>query len=139
MLSGLRSFAKTLEQGALRAVPQPVRPYALSLASLAVLVCTTEVCYLVFGPRVPAVLSGLLVMAFLLLILGAAWLGYGPGILISAITVLAVPRLRPSPNRTLRGDLFRFSLGLAVGGGCIGRRARAGLDVGLHQIGRAHV
>jgi PAS domain S-box-containing protein len=103
-----------LERGALRAVPQPLRSYALSLASLAVLVCTTEVCYLVFGPRVPAVLSGLLVMAFLLLILGAAWLGYGPGVLISAIAVLAVPRLRPSPNRTIRGDLFRFSLALIV-------------------------
>ncbi len=114
MLAGLRSFAKTLGQGALRAVPQPVQPYALSLASLAALVAITEVCYLVFSPRIPAVLAGLLVMAFLLLILGAAWLGYGPGILVSAITVLAVPRLRPWPNRTLRGDLFRFGLALVV-------------------------
>ena len=114
MLAWLGSFAKTLGQGALRAVPQPMLRYALSLASLAALVSITEVCYLVFSPRVPAVLAGLLVMAFLLVILGAAWLGYGPGILISAITVLAVPRLRPWPNRTLRGDLFRFGLALIV-------------------------
>jgi PAS domain S-box-containing protein len=114
VLAGLRSFAKTLGRDALDSVPRPMQGYALSLASLAALVALAEVCYLLFIPRLPPLVTGLLIILFLLVLLGAAWLGYGPGILISALLTLAVPRLRPSPNRTLRGELFRCGMALVV-------------------------
>ena len=109
MLSWLRSLSQRWE----RQIPTPVQPYALSLASLAALVGVTESCYRVFGPHIPALIGGLLVVLFLFLILGAAWLGYGPGIVVAALTTLAIPRLR-TPNRNLGADLFRFSLTLVV-------------------------
>lgn len=109
MLAWLRSFSKT----AGRRVPPPVLPYALSLAALAALIGMAQVSYLVFGPHLPALLGGLLVILLLLLILGAAWLGYGPGILVAALATLAIPRLR-STNRTLTAELFRFALTLIV-------------------------
>jgi len=114
VLAGLRSFANSLEQTALRAFPRPIRPYALSLGSVAALMGLTEVGYTLFGPRLPALLLGLLVMVFLLTILASAWLGYGPGILVSAAVTLGLPRLRPSSNRSVSGELFRFGLALVV-------------------------
>ncbi len=114
MLARLRSFAKKLGRDALEALPAPAQPYALSLGSFAVLVAIAEVCYLTFGRPLPPLLSGLLVVLFLFLILGAAWLGYGSGILISALVMIAIPHMRGAPNRTLSGELFRLSLALIV-------------------------
>ena len=110
MLAWTRSFAKILG----RAVPQSFQPYALSLANLAALVAVTELCFLTFGLRLPAPLGGFLVILLLLVTLWAAWLGYGPGILISALVTMGLPYLRPSANRTLRVDLLRFGLVLIV-------------------------
>ena len=114
MLARLRSFGETLQRTVLRAVPQPLQPYAATLTLFAALTVFTELCYLVFGYRLPVVLIGLLVIVFLFFILGAAWLGYGTGVTIAALVTLIVPRLRPSTSRTLGGDLFRCGLAVVV-------------------------
>ena len=114
LLDRLRSSANTLGRGVLHALPSPIQRYAVSVASLGAGVSVTELCYLVFGPHLPPLLTGPLVLAFLFVILGAAWLGYGPGILVVALLNLALHYLRPYPNRTLRAELTRFGLMLVA-------------------------
>jgi PAS domain S-box-containing protein len=110
----LRSFAQTLWRDTLRAIPTPLQPYALSLAALAALVGVAEACYMEFGPHLPPFLGGVLLIALLLVLLSAAWLEYGAGVLTCVLMTIIVPRLRPSPRRSLSRELFQLGLALIV-------------------------
>ena len=55
-----------------------------------------------------AVVGALLTAGLLILILGSAWLGYGPGVLVCFLVCFAVPRLIPQTNRGFQASLLQF-------------------------------
>ena len=68
----------------------------------------------VFGGT-SALFYGFLYVLLLIIILGAAWLGYGPGVLLCAISTLVLPHLmRSGTNRDTTGELSRFALVLII-------------------------
>jgi PAS domain S-box-containing protein len=109
VFAGLQTAAKRIEER----VPDPVVRYGLPLFSFAALFGIAYLCYFVLGIRFP-LFYGLLYVLLLIVMLGAAWLGYGPGVLICAIVTLALPHLRPGPARGARVDLTRFALVLII-------------------------
>src|ERR1017187_8130606 len=100
VFAGLQTAAKRIEER----VPDPVVRYGLPLFSFAALFGIAYLCYFVLGIRFP-LFYGLLYVLLLIVMLGAAWLGYGPGVLICAIVTLALPHLRSGPARGARVDL----------------------------------
>jgi two-component system cell cycle sensor histidine kinase/response regulator CckA len=110
VFSDLKTAAKKIEER----VPDPVVRYGLPLVSFAVLFGIYYLCYFVLGIRFP-LFYGLLYILLLIVMLGAAWLGYGPGVLICAIVTLALPHMtRAGANRGARVDLTRFALVLII-------------------------
>ena len=66
-----------------RRLPSGVLRYALPLASLAFLAGVFYLLYFVLGIRFP-LLYGFLFVLLCVVMLGSAWLGYGPGIIVCA-------------------------------------------------------
>ena len=97
MFAGLKTAAKKIEDR----VPDPIIRYGLPLFSFAALFAIFYVFYFVLGLRLP-LFYGLLYILVLIVMLGAAWLGYGPGVLLCAIVTLVLPYLRQT-NRGARG------------------------------------
>ena len=109
MYPRLKAFSESVE----RRFPSGVLRYALPLCSLAALACVTYLLYFVWGIRSP-LLYGFLVVLLFLVMLGSAWLGYGPGVIVCAFTTLVLPRLSTNPNRGARYDVTRFGLVLII-------------------------
>src|SRR3954452_14611139 len=92
----------------LHRIPERVRPYAIALALwVGVLLLSTLLFPL--GKLAISFCSLLL----LLLMLGAAWLGYGPGVLVCALTQVIAPRVL-YPGRPFRFDPVNLGLVLVV-------------------------
>jgi len=99
----------------LRRLPLWLQPYAIAFAGLAALTGATVAAQRALGVPLPGALGVLLVFGFLVLFLGAAWLGYGPGIAVCLLMTVVLPRLtvtRTPPRNRL--DLIRFVLVLAI-------------------------
>jgi PAS domain S-box-containing protein len=110
VFSDLKTAVKKIEER----VPDPVIRYGLPLVSFAALFSLYYLCYFVLGIRFPP-FYGLFFILLLIVMLGAAWLGYGPGVLLSAIVTLVLPHLtRAGANRGARVDLTRFALVLII-------------------------
>ncbi|HEV2447515.1 MAG TPA: PAS domain S-box protein [Candidatus Sulfopaludibacter sp.] len=69
-----------------------LRPYAVVLAAQAALVLTTYLVRNTFGIKV-ALVGAVIQILYLILLLGSAWLGYGPGLLVWTTTLLVVPKI----------------------------------------------
>ncbi len=69
-----------------------LRPYAIALAAQALLVITAYLIRNTFGIKI-AVVSAIVEVLYFILLLGAAWLGYGPGLLVWTLTIVVVPRI----------------------------------------------
>ena len=82
-----------------------VRPYVLALAALAAASLVAAFLLRVAGAKAAIAVSLLGDLVFL----GAAWLGYGPGLLTCVLMTYAVPPLL-MPGRPLQTDLGRFGL-----------------------------
>jgi len=104
---------KALSDSVERRFPSGVLRYALPICSLTTLIGVFYLLYVVLGIRFP-LLYGFLYLLLLILLLGSAWLGYGPGVIVCAITTLVVPHLVNNPNRAIQSDLTRFSLVLII-------------------------
>src|SRR5579872_1022678 len=104
---------RTAVRGVQSFVPGGVLRYVLPLAGLAGLLGVAYVSYFVLGIHI-AIFYGFLYVLLLILLLGSAWLGYGPGILICAIVTLVLPHLRPGSARGAGVDLSRFVLVLII-------------------------
>jgi PAS domain S-box-containing protein len=69
-----------------------LRPYVIALSGQALLVGTAYLLRNTLGIRI-AIVTTILEILYFFLLLGAAWLGYGPGLLIWTLTIVAVPRI----------------------------------------------
>ena len=92
-------------------IPEPVLRYAIPLVSLAIVTGITVLCFRTLGgpaaaPRHP-VLYGSLALTFLIILLGAPWLGYGPGLLVCVLIIIVLPRAIGTSNRSLGNDAVR--------------------------------
>ncbi|HEV3198703.1 MAG TPA: PAS domain S-box protein [Bryobacteraceae bacterium] len=105
MFDGLKTTAKKIAEK----LPDPVLRYGLPLFSFTALYGIFYLCYFALGLRLP-LFYGLLYILVLIVMLGAAWLGYGPGVLLCAIVTLVLPHLRPGPNPGTRVDRFALVL-----------------------------
>lgn len=94
-------------------LPDPVVRYGLPLFCLAALIAVGYLSYIALGIRLPLFYGFLMVLGFIV-ILGSAWLGYGPGVMVCAIVTLLLPHLSPRPGRGPRTDFSRFALGLVI-------------------------
>jgi len=104
---------KALSDSIERRFPSGVLRYALPICSLTTLIGVFYLLYVVLGIRFPP-LYGFLYLLLLIVLLGSAWLGYGPGVIACAITTLVVPHLVNNPNRAIQSDLTRFTLVLII-------------------------
>ena len=90
-----------------------IRPYALALAGQVVLVAAAYLIRNTFGLRIPF-LSAAIQLSYLLLLLGAAWLGYGPGLMVLTLTVFAVPKILGTRGQGRPIDPYIFGLELLL-------------------------
>ena len=89
----------------LRRLPDWLRRYVIVLAAL-IAGCGLAVLLLhTVGNKARVVVSLLGDLVFL----GAAWMGYGPGVLVLALIIFVVPRILV-PNQPLKVDLGQFGL-----------------------------
>jgi two-component system cell cycle sensor histidine kinase/response regulator CckA len=106
------NWADAIYERLARYVPDRVLRYVLPLSTLALTTAVIWLCYLVIGPR-PVYLYALLRLIMLLIMLGASWLGYGPGIVVCTLVTFVIPRAFPAqPRRPV--DLGMFGLLLTV-------------------------
>ncbi len=108
MQSGLNEIIRRLRA----TLPDPVWRYAAPLGLLIVLTGATYLWYEVLGWRNP-VFGGIVVVAYFLLLLGAAWVGYGPGLLVLLLTTL-LPRFLGTGPHTFSRDVVRYLLGAVI-------------------------
>lgn len=92
-----------------RPVPEAVRPYVIALLLFAGTLLVSDLLQHFVGHRATPLYSFLL----LVVILGSAWLGYGPGILIYTLTSLVAPRVL-LPGRPHHFDPVSFGLAALV-------------------------
>src|SRR6185503_14504159 len=59
------------------------------------------------------IVRAVLLIGYLLALLGAAWLGYGPGLLTGLLTIVALPRLLGS-SRSLGNNAVRYLLATVI-------------------------
>jgi two-component system, cell cycle sensor histidine kinase and response regulator CckA len=85
--------------------PQWLRPYLLSMAALAGGTGAAVILLRTIGPKAAVLVSLLGDLVFL----GAAWLGFGPGILVCILITFVIPHLL-LPARPPQIDLGRFGL-----------------------------
>jgi PAS domain S-box-containing protein len=109
VFASLKTGVKEIE----KRIPGPVIRYGLPLVSGAALFAFAYFCYFVLGIKFP-LFYGFLYILLVIVMLGAAWLGYGPGVLLCAIVTLGVPQLRLGPTRTASAELSRFALALII-------------------------
>jgi PAS domain S-box-containing protein len=78
---------------------------------LAVVLLAVWLIFHFLGPR-HLVVNAFLSLGLLLTILGAAWAGYGPGLLVCALAIFSVPRFAANPARprNLSNQLLQFGL-----------------------------
>jgi PAS domain S-box-containing protein len=93
-------------------VPEPVFRYAPPLATLVVLLAATWVPYVLLGWKNP-LFGGVLVVAYILLLLGAAWTGYGPGLLV-LLFITVLPRFLGTTSGTFERHTVRYLLGAVI-------------------------
>jgi len=109
-LGRFESILKSVEER----IPHGVMRYALPAVCLGALLAVTYASWYVLGIRT-LLFYGLIYACALIIVLGSAWLGYGPGILISGLVTSTFPQaIRIIPNRGFGSGLFRFGLLLAV-------------------------
>src|SRR5262245_31285698 len=88
-------------------VPDPVLRYAVPLLCLALLTGIMLLCLRTLGPASGhPVIFGTLGLLFIILLLGAPWLGYGPGLTICFL-MIAISRMVGTSPRTLGRDAVR--------------------------------
>lgn len=144
LLRGLRSIAslesksKIFYRGLLERVPPRMRSYVPALVGLILLTVTVYGAYQISTPR-NRIVGAVLSTAFLILVLGSSWLGYGPGILVCLLTCFGVPQLIPQTNRGFETSLLQFIavsiISLLVSRiADIGRRHRAALTRAAEEL-----
>jgi two-component system cell cycle sensor histidine kinase/response regulator CckA len=89
--------------------PEWLRPYLLAVAALSGASLLALILLRTIGPGSAVLVSLLGDLVFL----GAAWLGYGPGILVCILITFVVPPLIV-PGRPFHPDLSRFALLLVI-------------------------
>ena len=77
------------------------------LVALIFLTIPIYIVYLSPPPR-NGIVGALLTAGLLLVILGSAWLGYGPGLLVCSLTCFVLPWLIPRANRGFQAHLLQF-------------------------------
>jgi PAS domain S-box-containing protein len=107
---GLNQIVKSLRAR----LPSPVFQFVLPLGMMIVLTGATYLCYSVLGWRTP-VFGGIVVLGYILLLLEAAWMGYGPGLLVLLLMTI-LPRFFGTAPRTLNKDAVRYLLGAVICG-----------------------
>jgi PAS domain S-box-containing protein len=110
--SGPVMSAKTGERATLsilRSIPLLVRGYLAVVVALSLLAIPINIAYQAPPPR-NGFVGALLSMALLLLVLGSAWLGYGPGLLACLLTCFALPWFMPRTNRSFQTNLLAFGV-----------------------------
>jgi PAS domain S-box-containing protein len=90
-----------------------LRPYVIALSGQILLVGVAYLLRHTFGIRI-AILTAILYILYFLLMLGAAWLGYGPGLLVWTLTILVVPRILTTRAQGRSIDPMVFGLILLV-------------------------
>ncbi len=85
-------------------LPAGLRQYLCAFLALAVAVAIAEILYHTLGTKASLAYA----LLYFVLIMGAAWLGYGPGLMICAITTFLLPPLLL--GRAPHTDAGRFSL-----------------------------
>jgi PAS domain S-box-containing protein len=93
--------------------PEWLLRYAAAVLSLALLTALTLLVAPLFG-RAHPVLSAYLMAFYAVVILGAAWLGYGPGILVCFLVAFVVPLFTQRRSRSLSAELLIFGVELFV-------------------------
>src|SRR5689334_11674228 len=86
-----------------------LRPYLIALGALAAATPVAVVLLRTVGTKATLVVSLLGDVVFLI----AAWLGYGPGILVSVLITFVVPALLV-PGKPVNADLGKFALLLFI-------------------------
>ena len=104
MLAERRRIVREIEKR-LSVLPEWARPYALAMAALVGAAAIADLLYHTGGTKAALLIS----LIGDLLVLGSAWLGYGPGILVCTLTVFVVPRVL-LPSRPVQVDPGRFGL-----------------------------
>ncbi len=89
-------------------------PYAIALAAQAVLVAAAYLIRHTFGIKIALVTAIVQVLYLTILLLGTAWLGYGPGLLVWTLTILVVPRILGTTRQGRPWDPVVFGLVLLV-------------------------
>jgi two-component system cell cycle sensor histidine kinase/response regulator CckA len=84
-----------------------VRSYMPAIAGLILITIPTYLVQQSPPPHNPLV-GAVLVTGMLVLILGSAWLGYGPGLLICALLCFAVPQFVPQAKRAFQVHASQF-------------------------------
>ena len=107
MQSGLKQLITRLRAR----VPDPVFRYAAPVGLLIVLTGATYLWFDMLGWRNP-VFGGIVVLAYFLVLLQAAWMGYGPGLLVLLLTTILSRFLGTTPH-TFSRDAVRYLLGAA--------------------------
>jgi PAS domain S-box-containing protein len=94
-------------------IPDPVLRYAVSLLSLAIVTLPAYLAIHFHAPR-NLFVGGVLSLAFFIVILGAAWLGYGQGLMVCALASFGVARLLATPARPPQNSLAQFAVLTAI-------------------------
>src|SRR5580693_7563272 len=105
---GLNQIVKRLRAR----LTSPVFRYALPLGMMTVLTGATYLWYDVLGWRSP-IFGGIVVIGYILLLLEAAWMGYGPGLLVLLLMTI-LPRFLSTAPRTFSRDVVRYLLGAVI-------------------------
>jgi PAS domain S-box-containing protein len=78
-------------------VPDPVLRYGAALLALAVVTLPTYLLIVSHASR--GLVGGLIIVAYLVVVLGAAWLGFGPGLMTCALITYVLPLLVSTTGR----------------------------------------
>ncbi|MBZ5621652.1 MAG: PAS domain S-box protein [Acidobacteriia bacterium] len=103
----LSTFFKSTRRR-LHKFPESLRPYIIAVIALAGAIALAEILFHTLGTKA----SLAYVLLYFLLILGAAWLGYGPGVLVCSVTAFLLPPLLLGQLPHL--EIVRFGLLILV-------------------------
>src|SRR5580704_6801239 len=92
-----------------RKLPDWPRRYGLAMAALFAASAISAILMRTVGRKASLVYA----LLFELLIMGAAWLGYGPGLLVCALVTFVIPRIL-MPARACHVDFGRFGLLMVI-------------------------
>ena len=113
MLAKIRALFERLQNY----TPEPAIRYLLAVIGMAGVIALYEIARTLLGARSPA--NIVIFFLFLVVLLGSAWLGYGPGLLTVALTSFVLPLfIRANPPSTfsseMRGFAFLGALSIVV-------------------------